>query len=509
MTDATAGAPGEHGTDVAPGGAEPSRAAPTRLHRAAIVTGALGRLREAVVPVVFGVFLTAGLPSPSELFSFGTLAAVATLVFAAVSGWVQWDRTLYRVDATGLQLRRGVLRVNQTWLPAERVQAVDVVRGPVQRLFGVVELHVQSAGGGREAEVVLPALSVAAAAEVRALLRGSPVASDAAPAAAPSRRIRRRDVLLAGATSGSVGIAVPAGAAFLQAVDNLPWGRLRRSGEVDPGRLPDTPWELVLVVGVVLLLVWLIGVVGAVVAFSGFTVTRDGDRLRTRRGLLERREASVPVARVHAVRVVEGVLRQPFGLAQLRVETAGYAGEAAAARTLFPLLRRRDVPAFLHELLPELEDALEGLTGVPARARRRYVLPPLGAVLLPAAALAFLVRPDGLAAAALLVGGAAATGVLRHRAAGWALRDGRLVLRRRRLARTTVVARADQLEERQLRQTPLTRRAGLATLVVALGSRTRAEIAHLDLATARSLVAATRATPPARPAAGAARRALP
>jgi putative membrane protein len=482
------------GPDAA-AGPELQRARPRKLHRAAIVSEALGQLREAIFPVVLGVFVTSGLPSPDELLSFGSLAVLVALVVSVLSGWLQWDRTLYRVDATGIQLRRGVIRVNQTWLPAERVQAVDVVRGPVQRLFGVVELHVQSAGGGRKAEVVLRALSREAAAEVRALLGGASAATTGTPdpvRTVPSRRIRRRDVLLAGATSGSVGIAVPAGAALLQVVDNLPWARLRRSDEVDPSVLPTSVGALVLIAAAVLLVVWLIGVVGAVIAFSGFTVTRDGDRLRIRRGLLERREASVPVGRVHAVRIVEGVLRQPFGLAQVRVETAGYAGEAAAARTLYPLLRRRDVPAFLHELLPELEDRLDDLTGPPRRALRRYVLPPLLVAAVPAVAVAALLVPLGLALGVAVVAAAGAWGALRYGSAGWALRDGRIVLRGRRLARTTVVAVAGQLEERQLRQNPFTRRAGLATFVVALGSRTRTEVAHLELDTARALLAMTR-----------------
>ena len=489
MTDSAPATVDDEGRWIEP---EPLGDRPRKLHPAAIVSGALRQLREAIVPVVFGVFVTSGLPSPSELLSFGTLALLVALVFAAVSGWLTWDRTLYRVDTTGLHLRRGVFRVNQTWLPAERVQAVDVVRGPVQRLFGVVELHVQSAGGGRQAEVVLSALSTEAAQEVRTLLGGRAVAAEDPTVTVASRRIRRRDVLLAGATSGSVGIAVPVGAALLQVVDNLPWDRLRRSDEVDPGILPTSPSTLLLAGAVVLLAVWLIGVIGAVVAFSGFTVTRDGDRLRTRRGLLERREASVPVSRVHAVRVVEGVLRQPFGLAQVRVETAGYADEAAAARTLFPLLRRRDVPRFLRELLPELEDTLDDLAPVPRRARRRYVLPAVLAVLAAAAGLAVLLFPGGLAPAVAVLALVAGWGVLRHRAAGWALRDGRLVVRRRRLARTTVVAVADQLEERQLAQNPFTRRAGLATFGVALGSKTRTEVAHLEVETARTLLARTR-----------------
>ena len=75
----------------------------------------------------------------------------------------------------------------------------------------------------------------------------------------------------------------------------------------------------------------------------------------------------------------------------------------------------------------------------PARARRRYAfrgaLPVLGL----AAPVAYLLFPWGLLALLLLLP-AALYGLLRHRTAGWGMSDERLVLRFRRLARTTVVA---------------------------------------------------------------------
>ena len=168
--------------------------------------------------------------------------------------------------------------------------------------------------------------------------------------------------------------------------------------------VPDSAggWELA--AGGLLLLAWALSVAGSLVTFAGFTVTRDGERLRIRRGLLQRSEAAVPVRRVHGVRVVEGVLRRPFGLCTVRVEVAGYAAEAAAARTLFPLLRRADVEPFLADLLPELADDPTGLAPPPKRAARRYVLPValLGAALGGAACLAFpAIAPWPLLAAPL------------------------------------------------------------------------------------------------------------
>ncbi len=141
--------------------------------------------------------------------------------------------------------------------------------------------------------------------------------------------------------------------------------------------LPDTAGQWLLVAAAVIALAWLLSIAGAVVTFAGFEVVRDGDRLRTRSGLFARRAATLPLSRVQGVRVVEGLLREPFGLATLRVETAGYAGQGAVTQTLFPLVRRRDAAAVIDRLVPALAGSFDHLEPAPGRARRSYLAGPL------------------------------------------------------------------------------------------------------------------------------------
>src|SRR5262249_3452814 len=153
-------------------------------------------------------------------------------------------------------------------------------------------------------------------------------------------------LVVAAVTAGQFGIVLPVLAAVGQTAQQV--------FEEDRGRdavrlIPHSETEAILIVLAVVAVAWLLSIVGAIVAFAGCTVTRGDDRLRIRRGLIQRRAATVPVGRVRAVRVVEGLVRRPFGLASLHVEVIGYADEAAAARTLFPLVRVRDVRGFLDE----------------------------------------------------------------------------------------------------------------------------------------------------------------
>jgi putative membrane protein len=458
-----------------------------RLHPAAIGVLALNALRDAALPIVIllGASIAGRGIDTAALVRSGIYLVIGVAI-ASLTGYVRWRSTSYAVDEKGVHYKTGIVNTKATTVPLSRIQGLDTVSGPVQRLFGVVALHVQSAGGGAKGEIVLEAVAPAAVERIREAVRTRrpDVAQAPEERAVIERRLGRRELVIAALTAGQLGVILPALAASGQLLSNA--FSNERDIEGATRLLPDTPggWELTL--AALLVAAWALSAAGSIVSFAGFAVSRDGDRLRIRRGLLQRSDAVVPVRRIHAVRVVEGVLRRPFALASLRLEVAGYAEEAAAARTLFPLLPRAEVAAFLAELLPELADEPDGLAPPPARAARRYFLPPavLGAIGGGAACLIFpALTPWPLLAAPLL----ALNGWWSFQAAGWRLRDGRLVLRTRRLARTTLLTPAARLQQHALAQNPFQRRAGLADLAVAVGKGGHARVRHLDASVAAEL----------------------
>jgi putative membrane protein len=446
-----------------------------RLHPVGMLLAALGTVRRWIGAAVF--------PGVAALFggNFGmgvlllVLLGVALIgILSAVWGVLSWRATTYRVGGGALHFKRGVLQKSERSLPLERVQSVETVQGLVQRVFGVVGVRVEAAGGGREAEISLPALSRSAAEELREQLtrsgerRASPEAPEE-PAPAVIRRLTVRDLLFAGLTSGRIGVAASVVLGGFQFVDDLLPGELAQwLSEVFLPRTAST--ALLLVLGVAVFS-WVLAILGTVLAHAGFTLSRsaDGKYLYIKRGLLERREATVPLARIQAIKVVEGVLRQPFGFATLRVESAGFGTEEGVSTALFPLLPRGEIGELLRAAVPEFVAPLDQLEPLPVRARRRYAFRAALPALALAVPFAVLFFPWGMAAL-LLVALAALYGLLRHRAAGHTLGGERLVLRFRRLARTTVVVPRGRLQSRGYSVSPLQRRLRLATLKVEVAS---------------------------------------
>jgi len=370
---------------------------------------------------------------------------------------------------------------------------VDTVQGVIQRAFGVYEVRIETAGGGAsEPDASLSALDRAAARSLRGEIEGSQserVEGTEGPTVL--RRLSTGHLLIAGATSGQIGVAFSLLAVGSQFFDDfLSDDFVRRLIET---LAPNWLMVLLVFVPVGLLLAWFLAIAGTVLAYADFTLSREGDFLYIKRGLLERREATIPLSRIQAIRVSEGVLRQPFGLAAVRVESAGYGEDAGVSTMLLPLLPHDEVRAFLAAATPEFAGS-PALQKLPRRALRRYVFRAVVGyfiLALVAAVAWFVVFGSVLGLLAfLLVPPSALYGWLSFRDSGWAFEEDRLVVRYRSLGRKTAIAPRRRLQSREVTRSPFQRRVRLATFLaeVASGSGGSAlRVTDLDARAAETL----------------------
>ena len=125
----------------------------------------VGLITSGVVGAIILVALTSVAvmvrPSWSILgFGFG-----AWLLITALLAWWLWiwpakayGYASYRLDADGLEIRRGVVWRRVINVPRTRVQHTDVSQGPIERSHGLSTLVVHTAGTDH-AQVALPGLS--------------------------------------------------------------------------------------------------------------------------------------------------------------------------------------------------------------------------------------------------------------------------------------------------------------------------------------------------------------
>jgi len=86
--------------------------------------------------------------------SIGGSITIATSLLAYLAIYLRFDTTWYVFNERSMRLRRGIWTIRESTITFENVQNVKISQGPVQRLFGIFDLVVETAGGGQSLESV-------------------------------------------------------------------------------------------------------------------------------------------------------------------------------------------------------------------------------------------------------------------------------------------------------------------------------------------------------------------
>ena len=135
------------------------RAAPNYL-RYRLVTWAL-KQAGALAGVVFGMSMLRFAPDvqiPVIGISFAALAGLlevgAIIGFMVQAAWtlallrLDFDQRWYLVSDRSLRIREGIVRMHEKTMTFANLQHVAIRQGPLQRLLGIADVEVRTAGGG-------------------------------------------------------------------------------------------------------------------------------------------------------------------------------------------------------------------------------------------------------------------------------------------------------------------------------------------------------------------------
>ncbi len=270
-------------------------------------------------------------------------------------GFVSWLVTRWRIDSDDLQIETGLLRRRSLRFPLSQVQAVDIVRPGLARLFRVAELRLRMGGASgatarlaylpeREVEplrATLLALAEGARLEERVTEAGSPlepVAEERVLTTVPTARLAGSILI------SDVGLFAEAVIAALVVTAIL--APAVAAGVVRFGA------------------VWIFGVV--IVVWRRFnqeyrlTLAEAPDGLRVRSGLVALTAETIRPGRVQAVRMVEPLLWRRLGWCRLEVDLAGRQrskgeGQAQrrAIRAVLPVGSRMVAEELLERIVPD------------------------------------------------------------------------------------------------------------------------------------------------------------
>ena len=490
-------------TPTEPPPAGPDDGQVRRLHPMSWLFVLLQQLRQFVVPLLVLVFLGRG--DRNQLWSL-----VAVGGFAVVAVW-RYLTFRYRITADSVVIDSGLLERSRRQVPFSRIHNVAIHQTLLHRMFGVAEVRLESAGGDKP-EAQMRVLQLDDAIALEALVRRRGAALSAAPRTSDTATATPAD-----ATDDRVLLALPPAEVLrLGLISNrgmiVVGGAAVAISQLNP-QLPDDvsdrwtataraffgshhfsfgEYALAILAGLLAFAVLLrvLSVALALLQYWGFRLEEHGRRLTVERGLLTRLRTSAPRRRIQSWTLRESLLHRWFGRRTLEIDSAVGGDENSRRRGLRELAPVAP-PATCDELVRHL---LPGAAWPPAhwqalhpRAWWRLSLPGAVFALLLAGALCWRIGPWGLAGL-LWLPWVVFVARQHARRAGYVI-DARLVASRGGWWwRRWRFAEIDKLQALEVRQSPLDRRLGMATLWLdTAGASSPLQLRHLPLGEAQAL----------------------
>ncbi|HZF42231.1 MAG TPA: PH domain-containing protein [Sphingomonadaceae bacterium] len=451
-------------------GAEPETVADRRVHPATVPVRFLKNAPSALL----------GLPAAYAYVSRGDwsgMLAVAGVGILVVLGlhWLAWRRFRYGVGTNDVVIESGLLTRTRRSIPFDRIQDVDIERGPLQRLFGLATVRIET-GGSASDEGLIDSVTLPEADALRAAVRagkaqvrtGEIEAAPALPAARPIFEMGLGRVLVAGVFNFSLVYLAGLFGALQTFRGVLPFDI------DDPGRwigLVEDQARVGVGVGAIVAVALLAMIVGLVLGIARtlaadyrFRLSVEGARFRRTRGLFTRSDVVLPKARVQLALLRTGPLRRAFGWGSLQFQTLGGVVAGGQRQSVAPLATTAEMGEIMHEQgrlsMPD-EAAMEKVSS-------RHVLRILPTRLgLPLAAIlgASAVWPPALFALPLL-GAMLVVAVLERRFHRYALGDDLLFIRSGVWRQELWIVPTARLQTLTLTRSWLQRRLGLASVLV-------------------------------------------
>lgn len=435
-----------------------------RLHPITILFNMLNSIKRLLF-----LFIVLLLTDGFSIYFFIFFAIILGVAFAF--GFIAWRRFSYSVTDDALYLEYGIFKRTKRTISKNRIQSIDLTETIVHRMFNLVKVQIETAGGGPNAEASLQAVTLVEGSNLREVLKNGVGSKEEVKEKKQFtiKKITMPRLAFAGLTSGGVGIVLGFFVAVLLEFEDLVSEKMyNRVFEW----LSSTSIFILLLLGLILVtIIWLLGVLWVMIRYGGFTIKRMDNELLITRGLLERKQVTIPLHRIQAIGIEENIFRQPFGYATVFAEIAGSRaeGELLDSTVLFPLLHKREIPNFVRTFLKEFSFEEEQLRwkkpterAIPFYLIRSSFIFLLAGLVVYAFFPKFVWIPITFFVLSIILGW------FNYKDAGYILMDERLIIRYRFIKRVTIQLYHNRIQAFEKRQNAFQKKLGLASMQVSI-----------------------------------------
>ncbi|NIK80508.1 putative membrane protein [Paenibacillus castaneae] len=490
------------------------------LHPLYILFGLLNTIRGFVPFILIGILKGTNWTHLNGYWYVG--AAVLALIILVLS-FLEWKRFGFWLEEDRIIIRKGLWFRDEKTIFYVRIHSVNVEQPLIQRLLGVAQVKIETPGGNKKADGILPALSLKEANHLQLMLKGQAKAAEhIAPEYEPDSEIEKATIpsdnpitikelkpfssanskpraemdgaafqlsplqlLQAAATSMNFGLVAAFMAGLYSLADDilnllLP-DHFFESVVKDSANLMPSYIILVILIFLGIGLAWILSIVLYILKYAGFTVKREDRQISVAYGLLEKKTFVFDPKKVQAVIINEGLLRQAFGYVEIQLQVIS--SDKKEQLILHPFIKRTSVSALLADFVPQVRlPDYSDLIGAPKRAFLYYIRIELLLTLAVSVTLILWLKANGLWSM-LLIPLVVWWRRSCYKAAGARLEAGQLTLRRRFISRSTYLIRRPQMVMMRVKRSNSQQRKKLLSLSVrVMGSQLDYRVKCLDRA---------------------------
>ncbi len=476
-----------------------------RLHIAGLLVGFVNGLPRLIFPTAAALF-GAGRSDRGVFFMPFIIAAVVG--FSLFFRWLSWLRFRYYIGAHDIRIESGVLSRNARSIPYERIQDVSIEQKPLARVMGLTEVKFET-GGGDGDDAKLSFVSMAEAENLRDLVRtrksGAALAGEPEVAITdntpPIFAMDSQRVFTFGLYSFSLFIFAVMGGLAQQFDSFLPfdlwdiraWTGIAEDRGITVDQISHVAITAQIIFGVAalagLLLIGLAsGVIRTTLREHGFRLDRTEKGFRRRRGLLTLTDVVMPAHRVQAAVIQTGPFRKRRGWHALKFVSLAQDSKDETNFVAAPFATLAEIWPIAHAAII---DAPDGETDFRRGAGKHWsmqlwiVLPVVLAAMI--AAIWFAdVSPTQSILLLLMVVPFVPVLWLDWRGYHYGLDGRQIYVRRGWWRQRLIIAPQVKVQTVEIRQGPISRRQGLASLHFGIAGGTLEMIA-LPLENAREI----------------------
>ena len=353
-----------------------------RLHKLSPLFILFNGIKQAIIPLLLG---GSYYRMSNNMEHFVTAFIILGALLPILSYWFYH----YWINTDALVVKEGIFFKKNRKIPYKRIQNVNVLQGPLQRILKVATLQLESASGGKP-EAVLRVVDLTVVETIKHKVKQATLVANentqskqtTAEPAEPLLRLSTNEVIKIGVISqkGMVIGAVLFGfmaqnQAFIDSLVNY-FNLFFTLPDFTKITLAQSLVYISVIGLVIFISLQILSIIWAMLKFFKFEISKQSNRLQASMGLLAKISATIPLKRIQLFRINENPLHKLFKTQSITIETAGGVNTDKAGivmRWIAPLIGRDKTSAFLAQVEEKINYQEIIWQNIPARAWKRVI----------------------------------------------------------------------------------------------------------------------------------------